>query len=113
MSADLAEDQCAVGTAKTERVRQRAIDCDVARDLRYVIEIAIVARVVEIDRRRRNLMANGERGEDRLDRTGRAEQMSDHRLGRIDRHARVGTEQGFDRRRFGDVALWRRTALGT
>ena len=43
--------------------------------------------IVEIERRRRDVVANRQDREDRLDRAGRAEQMADRRLGRG--HARL------------------------
>src|ERR1700753_4002676 len=51
------ENQRGVGAAKTERVRKRVFDVRFSRDIRNIIEIALRIRRFEIDRRRRNLIA--------------------------------------------------------
>jgi UPF0755 protein len=50
---------------------KRSTDCPIVTKEQAVI----LASIVEIERRRRHLIANGERGKDRLDRAGGAEQV--------------------------------------
>ena len=59
----------------------------VARDVRHEVEIALRIAVDEIRRGRRDLVAQRERREHRLDAAGGAEQVSGHRFGRATRRA--------------------------
>ena len=51
-----------------------------ARLVRHEIDGRGDRRIVEIDRRRHDLIAHGEQAEDRFNRAGRAEQMTDRRF---------------------------------
>ena len=80
--------------------------------VRHEIDRRLHRRIVEIDRRRRDVVANRQDAEDRLDRAGRAEQMADRRFGRRHRHLRGGiAEQPLDRAEFDLVAERRRGAV--
>ena len=79
---DTAKDQRCIGPAKAERIRQNHIDIAFASLVWNEIERRIDRRVVKVNRRRCNLVANCEHREDRFDRPGGAEQMTDRRLGR-------------------------------
>ena len=63
-----AENQRAVGAAEAEGVRQRDPDRHLARRVRHVVEVALRVGVAQVDGRRRDLVAQRERGEHRLDR---------------------------------------------
>src|SRR3954466_4014337 len=69
-----------VGASKTERVRQRHIDLAPARLLRDEVDRRLDRRIVEIDGRRRDVVADRQDAENRLDRPGRAKQMAGRRL---------------------------------
>src|SRR5437868_6303805 len=75
------KDERRVGAAETERVRQHEVDIAPARLMRHEIDRRFDRWLVEIDGGRRNLIAQRENREDRLDRAGRAQQMTDRRLG--------------------------------
>ena len=69
-------------------------------------------RIVEIDRRRRDVVADRQHAEDGLDRTGGAEQMAGAGFGRGHRHPRGGiAEQPLRRAEFDLVAERRRGAV--
>ncbi len=72
----------------------------------------IVARIVEVERRRHDLIAQREDAENALDRARSAEQMPDRRLGRAHRQGadRVA-EQAADGVQLEFVAQWRRSAM--
>ena len=74
-----AEDQRRIGAAEAERIRQRDVDVALARLVRHQIDRRLDRRIVEIDGRRRDAVADRQDREDRLDRAGRAEQMADRR----------------------------------
>ncbi len=69
-----------------------------ARDMRRQVDRRLDRRIVEVEGRRRDLVADRQDREDRLDRAGRAEQMADRRLGRRHRRRRRRVaEQPLDR----------------
>ena len=72
-----AENQRGIGAAKAEGIRQRDIDVALARLVRHQVDRRFDRRIVEIDGRRGDAVANGQDREDRLDRAGGAEQMAD------------------------------------
>ena len=73
--------------------------------MRHQIEVDVGIRLIEVDRRRRDLVAQGKDREPGLERTGTAEEMAGHRLGRADRQARrLLAEDPLDRPRFRLVA---------
>src|SRR5882762_5047637 len=78
-----------VGASKTERVRQRHIDLALARLLRDEVDRRLDRRLVEIDGRRRDVVADRQNAENRLYRPGRAEQMAVRGLRR--RHRDLGS----------------------
>src|SRR4051794_38672869 len=67
-----------VRAAESEGVRERDADGHPACDVRHEIEIALRILPEEIRGRRRDLVAHREHGEDRLDATRRAEQVTRH-----------------------------------
>ena len=83
-SVNCAKDQASVGAAKAERVRQGSPDLRLARDIRRVIEIALGILVFEVDRRRYDLVLDGQRAENRLGDARRPEQVSRRRFRRRD-----------------------------
>src|SRR3954469_8988941 len=64
--------------------------------------------VFEIERRWRDLVAQGEDGEDRFEATGCAEQMAGGRFRRAHRDVSVAAEQRTDGAKLALVAGWRR-----
>ena len=83
-------------------------------DVRHQVDAGrALARIVEVERRRHDLVAQREDAEDRLDRAGAAEQMADRRLGRAHRDVadRIA-EQAADRAELELVAERRRGAVG-
>ncbi len=79
----------------------------------HVVQIAVRIRVFEVNRRRRDLIADRQHGEDRFDSASGAEQMPGHRLGRTHRKLlRVVAEGTLDRVRLGLVAQWRGGRVG-
>src|SRR5690606_38587047 len=69
------ENQRCVGATEAERVRERDVDSPLARLVRDEVDLGLDGRVVEVDRRRRDVVADGEHAENGLGRTGRTEQM--------------------------------------
>ena len=47
--------------------------------MRHEVDAREIRRIVEVERRRHDLVADGQHAEDRLDGAGRAEQMADRR----------------------------------
>src|SRR4029450_1742902 len=71
----------------------------------YVVEVACWVRVLEVDGRGQDLVAQGERAGDRLEGAGRAEQVAGHRLGGGDGQlVGVGAERLADGLGLGRVA---------
>src|SRR5512142_3462548 len=98
-----------VGAAEAERIRDRGADWHRSRNERHEIQVALGIYVDQVRGGRRNLVADREHGEDRLDTAGRTEQMSRHRFRRGHRQSiRVLAECAPDRNAFGDVAEGRR-----
>ena len=109
---DAAQDQRGIGAAEAERIGQHRIDRALLRLVRHEIDRGLDRGVVEIERRRRDVVANGEHGEDRLDGAGGAQQMADGRLGR--RHGELAcgiAEQALHRAELDLVAHRRRGAV--
>src|SRR6185437_17177501 len=80
-SGGSAEDDGSVGTAKAEAVRKREADPPLLRRLRHPIDHALPARRIQIERGWGHAVPHGHDGEDRLDRTGGAQQMAGRRFG--------------------------------
>ena len=77
-----------------------------------VVEVALGIGLFVVDRRRDPAVVQRERGVDRLDAAGAAEQVAGHRLGRAHRDARgVLAEDALDRLRLVDVVVRRRGAV--
>src|SRR5512146_1643367 len=68
-----------VGAAEAERIRDRRADLHRPRNERDEIQVALRIDVDQVRGRRRDLVADREHGEDRLDAAGGTEQMSRHR----------------------------------
>src|SRR5690348_1282258 len=93
-----------VGAAEAEGVGKRRADRHAARSIGYEVEIALRVLPKQVRRRRRDLIAQGQHREDRLDGGSRAEQVAGHRFGRRDRElARVIAEATLDRQAFGEI----------
>src|SRR5215471_205899 len=69
------KDQRGIGTAKAEGIRERIGHFALLGVFWHQIDVAGGRRVVEVERRRNDLIADRKDREDRLDATGRAEQM--------------------------------------
>src|SRR5262245_64124520 len=80
LSVTAPEDQRGVGPAKAEGIRQHRIDGPAPGLVRHEVDRGHNRRIVEIERRRGDVVADGESRENRLDRARRAEQMADGRL---------------------------------
>src|SRR6185503_13522433 len=76
--------QRAVRAAKAERVRERVFDSRLARLVGNTVEIAFGVLVLQVDRRRQDLVTDHQRGDAGLESACRAEQMPGHRLGGAD-----------------------------
>src|SRR5262249_14718163 len=101
-----------VGTAKPERVRQYHIDFAFARRMRYQVDLCLDGRVVEIERRRCNLVAYCQNREDGLDGPGGPQQMADRRFsGRHRNTASLLADQPLHRTEFDLVAERCRSAM--
>ena len=101
MVSDLPHDQAGIGAAKPEGVRLHHIDLALLRRIGTEVDRRFSRRVVEVDRRRRDLIAHREDRENRLDRTRRTQKMPGHRLGRG--HHQIGrmiAHQPFDGAQF-------------
>src|SRR5215831_14832576 len=85
-----AEDQRGVGAPESEGVGKNHIDLALLGVVRHETDRRLHRGIVEIDRRRRDAVTHGENREDRLDRAGGAQQMSDRGLGRGHAHAAGG-----------------------
>src|SRR6266536_2501292 len=91
--------------AEAHRVRDRHVEAGLPALQGYVVEVAFGVRVLEVDGGRKDLVAQGERGDDRLQRAGGAEQVAGHRLGRGGgERVGVGAERLPDRLRLRRVA---------
>src|SRR5690349_5427424 len=105
LQARALEDERAVGAAEAEVVLDGVLDPHLPRRVGAVVEIALGILVEDVDRRRRDLVAQRQHGEDRLDAAGATEQVAGHRLGRADDELlRVVAERQLDRIRLVDVA---------
>src|SRR5262245_35883945 len=76
------QDQRGIGAAESEGVGQDSVDRPPVSLVRHEIDGGRDRGVVEIKGGRRKIVSDRQRREDRLDRTGRAEQMADRRFGR-------------------------------
>src|SRR6185437_8852590 len=102
---DGAKDDRRVRSTEAERVRQRGAYRHRPRDARHEIEIALRIDIDEIRRWRRNLVANRQCREDRLDARRGTQQVPGHRFRRRDgQPVRMLAERALDRDAFGDVA---------
>src|SRR5687768_2551676 len=71
-------DQRCVGAAEAEAVVEHSLDLALLGLVRDEVDAgAAVRRIVEVERRRDDLVAHGEDAEDALDRAGAAKQMAD------------------------------------
>src|SRR5438552_17190653 len=75
------EDQATVSAAEAEGVRKRVIDAHGPGLIGHIIEIAIRVRKFVVDGRRRDLIADGERGNTGFHSTRTTEQVTGHRFG--------------------------------
>src|SRR5271155_2573242 len=106
------KDQRRVGAAESEGVGQRDIDPALARYMRRQIDRGFDGGVVEIQRRRRDSIANRQYGENRPDGARCAEEVADRRLGRRHRRRRRRVpQQTLDGAQFDFIADRRRGAM--
>src|ERR1700741_1890957 len=112
-SVDGLQDQRGVGPAKSEAVVERCTDLALLGLVRDQIDaFGALARIVEIQRRWDNLIADRENAEDRLHCAGATQQMADRRLGRTHRNlADRIAEQALDGAEFNRVSHGR-SAVG-
>src|SRR5260370_42300477 len=68
-----AENERTVGATEPKRIGKGVFDRHLTRGIRNVIEIAALARRMQIDGRRRDLIAQCKHGEDRFDGPGGAQ----------------------------------------
>src|SRR6185437_4125004 len=101
---DGAKDDRRVRSTEAERVRKRDANRHRPRDARHEIEIALRIGIDEIRGGRRDLIANRQRREDRLDAGRGTQQMPGHRFRRRDgKLVGVLAERALYRDAFGDV----------
>src|SRR3984957_21313235 len=99
-----AENERTVGATESKRVGQHVFQRHRTGVLGNVVEIAALTRMIQVDGRWRYLVAQCEHTENRLDRTGRAEQMSGHGFGGTHRQlVRGRAECAADGRRLGPI----------
>src|SRR5690606_18742146 len=113
-SGDLLHHEAGVGAAEAEAVVEHRANLPLLGGERHEVDaLAAVRRVLEVERRRDDLVAQREDAEDRFDRAGAAEQVTDRRLGRTHRDVayRVA-EQAADRAELELVAERSRSAVG-
>src|SRR5690606_35736399 len=111
-SSEPLERERSVRAAEAEGIRNRDLDPRLARLVRRVVEITFGILVLEVDRRRNDLVAQRENREDRFRRARRADHVARRRLRRADRELlRVLTERRLDRESLRDVAERRRRAV--
>src|SRR5205823_7542602 len=80
-------DEAGVGTAKAEAVVEHGPDWPVLGHVRDEVDAGrALARIIEIERRRNDLVAHREDTEDAFDRPCAAEEMTDRRLRRAHRN---------------------------
>ena len=79
--------------------------------MRYVIEVTAFAGIVEVDRRRGDLMVYRESRNGAFDGPGGSQQVANHRFCGTDSDLRVITEYRLDRIRLRNVTLRRRCAV--
>src|SRR5437764_2120238 len=75
-------DQRSVVAAEPERIRQRRVDSLRARDVGYIVEIAVRVGVLVVDRRRQTTLQDRFDADDRFDRDPGPAQRAGHALGR-------------------------------
>src|SRR3984893_9942352 len=113
LASELLEEQGCVVPAEAEGVRQRQLDVQLARPLRDVVEITLRVGVLQVDGRRRDAFLDGLHRDHRLNRSGGAQQMAQHRFGRADRDAVGGLAKDvLERQRFRHVAQLGRGPVG-
>lgn len=99
--------------AEPERIIDHRVDRQFPRCIRHIIQIAFGIGLLVIDRRRNDVRLDGLGADGHFHRAGRAEHVTGRALGGADgQFPRVITENRFDRLRFADVALRRRSAVG-
>src|SRR3954462_10159212 len=77
---EAADDERVVLSAKAERVGTGDIDLCLTRGIGDVVEVALGVGVLIIDRRRADVVADGQNAGDQLDRAGGGDQVAHHRL---------------------------------
>jgi hypothetical protein len=77
---ETAEGKARILASHPDGVRQRYADRGASCDVRHVVEVALRVRILEINGRVQNLVANREHGGHRLERAGRAHHVTNHRL---------------------------------
>src|SRR3972149_10630571 len=93
------EEQRAVRATEAERVAEHVAQPGLARLVRHAVEVALGVLILDVDRRRDQLVPERERRDPGLEPAGRAEQVSRHRLRRAERQrARMLAEDPRGRR---------------
>ena len=87
MSVDSLEHQAGIGPAKAEAVVEYRLDLALLGDVRDEVDaLGVLVGMVEIDRRRDDLVAHRQDAENRLDCAGAAEQMPAEQTALPDEH---------------------------
>jgi len=109
-----AQDEGGVVAPEPERVGQRDLDISLATDVGDVVEVAAGVGVGLVDRRRQEPVAHRQRGQDRLQGAGGAQQVAGLALGRRDRHGPrpVLAQRQLERPRLGRVTDRGRRRMG-
>ena len=94
--------EAGIGAAKAKRIVERGAHLPLLGGMRHQINAhTAVAGIVEVERRRHDLVAQGEDAEDRLHRTGAAQQMADGALGAAHRDiGQIVAKQAANRAQF-------------
>src|ERR1019366_350793 len=76
------ENHAGVGAAKAEGIRHDEFDLSFARRVRHEIDFGRDRQMIEVERRRNNLIPDRQNRKDRFDGAGGAEKMPDRRFRR-------------------------------
>ena len=90
------KDERSVGSAEPKRIRECSINRHITRGMRYVVEITIVARVIEINSRRSNLVTQCQSTDSSFNGPSRTQEMADHGFSRANGNLRVGPKDRLD-----------------
>src|SRR5262249_35668294 len=74
------EDQTGIGAAKAEGIRQHELDRELAGLMRHEVNVGVDRQMVEVERRRNDLISDRQYGKNRFDCARSAEEMPDRRF---------------------------------